>query len=204
MPKIRTLRTKPPPAGFEDVEGVLMELQQKMTEAVNESHEGKRRNEAQWPIFRIEHQQSRYIYELYYRQKKITKELYDWLVEEKYVNASLIAKWRKPGYERLCCLKCIQPKDSNHGTTCICRVPNHKLHNKGIIECQHCGCRGCASGDQKMTRKANLVNETAGSSVQGTGPDDPVCDPVGINKNNKRPAPVRPEDDFDSDDEFKL
>ncbi|CAD7930978.1 unnamed protein product [Amoebophrya sp. A25] len=156
MPKIRTLRTKKAPAGFEDVEPVLTELNEKLKEAVNESHEGKRKNEAQWPIFRIEHQMSRYIYELFWRKKQISRELYDWLCEEKYVNQALISKWRKPGYERLCCMKCIQPKDSNFGTTCICRVPQHKLHNREkVIECQHCGCRGCASGDQKVVRPNN-------------------------------------------------
>ena len=33
----------------------------------------------------------------------------------------------QPGYESLCCLACIQTRDSNHGTTCICRVPRSKL-----------------------------------------------------------------------------
>lgn len=31
------------------------------------------------------------------------------------------------GYENLCCLRCIQPRDTNFGTTCICRVPKSKL-----------------------------------------------------------------------------
>ena len=33
----------------------------------------------------------------------------------------------QPGYARLCCLGCIQTRDTNHGTTCICRVPTDKL-----------------------------------------------------------------------------
>lgn len=147
MPKVRTLRTKRPPEGFDDIEPVLLELQEKMREAVNASHEGKRKNEAQWPIFRISHQQSRYVFELFYRKKKISRELYEWLCDEGYCDNALISKWRKPGFERLCCIKCIQTTDTNHGGVCICRVPRNELHQKGLVECQACGCRGCASGD---------------------------------------------------------
>jgi hypothetical protein len=50
------------------------------------------------------------------------------------------------GYERLCCLRCIQPRDHNFGTTCVCRVPKH-LREEKDVECVHCGCQGCASGD---------------------------------------------------------
>jgi bud site selection protein 31 len=169
MPRVRTLRTKRAPEGFEDIEPVLEELDQKMREATNEDHEGKRKAETLWPIMRIHHQQSRYIYELFYKKNKISRELYDWLVKEKYCDVNLIAKWRKPGFERLCCLSCIQPKDTKHGTTCICRVPRRKLADgpDTIIECQHCGCRGCASGDGgavKDGKKKNLKNEEAASS----------------------------------------
>ncbi|KNA02637.1 hypothetical protein SOVF_216830 [Spinacia oleracea] len=52
----------------------------------------------------------------------------------------------QPGYERLCCLRCIQPRDHNFGTTCVCRVPKH-LREEKVVECVHCGCKGCASGD---------------------------------------------------------
>ncbi|GMI94916.1 hypothetical protein HRI_003160900 [Hibiscus trionum] len=59
---------------------------------------------------------------------------------------NLIAKWKKPGYERLCCLGCIQPRDHNFAATCVCRVPKH-LREANVVECVHCGCKGCASGD---------------------------------------------------------
>ncbi|RZC12567.1 Protein BUD31-like 1 [Glycine soja] len=51
-----------------------------------------------------------------------------------------------PGYERLCCLRCMQPRDHNFATTCVCRVPK-QLREEKVIECVHCGCKGCASGD---------------------------------------------------------
>ncbi|KAJ3277303.1 Component of the SF3b subcomplex of the U2 snRNP [Borealophlyctis nickersoniae] len=146
MPKVKRSRTKPPPDGWDLIEPTLTELSQKMREAENESHEGKRKAESLWPIFRLHHQRSRYIYDIYYRRKAISRELYDYCIKEGYADGSLIAKWKKPGYEKLCCLRCMQPRDTNFGTTCICRVPKDKLEEDKVIECLHCGCRGCASG----------------------------------------------------------
>mgnify|MGYP003643379857 CR=1 FL=1 len=54
-----------------------------------------------WPIMRIHHQQSRYIYEIFYRRKEISRELYEWLLEEKYADANLIAKWKKVRLPRI-------------------------------------------------------------------------------------------------------
>lgn len=45
---------------------------------------------------------SRYIYELYYEKEAISKQLYDWLLKNKYADANLIAKWKKQGYEKVC------------------------------------------------------------------------------------------------------
>lgn len=85
-----------------------------------------------------------------------------------YLYASLIAKWRKQGYEKLCCLRCIQTnvsilsqirtvvvadlrecdQASNfQGSTCICRIPKAQLKKGQVVECNNCGCRGCASSD---------------------------------------------------------
>jgi bud site selection protein 31 len=114
--------------------------------AENADQAGKRKDELLWPIFRLHHQRSRYIYEMFYQHKKITKEVYQFALQEKYADANLIAKWKKSGYEKLCCLRCIQPKDTNYGTTCICRVPSGHMEEGKVVECVHCGCRGCASG----------------------------------------------------------
>lgn len=54
-------------------------------------------------------------------------ELYDYCIKEGYADQNLIAKWKKQGYENLCCLRCIQTRDTNFGTNCICRVPKSKL-----------------------------------------------------------------------------
>jgi hypothetical protein len=71
--------------------------------------------ESIWPVFRISHQRSRYIYDLFYRRKAISRELYDFCLDQGYADKNLIAKWKKQGYERLCCLRCIQSKDTNYG-----------------------------------------------------------------------------------------
>ena len=169
MPKLRTVRSsassrhKRPPEGWELIEPTLEELEGKMREAETESHEGKRKVEALWPIFKIHHQRSRYIYDLYYRRKAISKgkyhqfityfqnlkeqlilELYDYCLKHKLADGNLIAKWKKQGYENLCCLRCIQTRDTNFATNCICRVPKSKLEEGKIVECVHCGCRGCS------------------------------------------------------------
>ena len=116
MPRIRTTRTRPPPDGFEEIEGILEEYETKMRDAENESHEGKRKSEALWPILRISHARSRYIFDLYYKREAISRELYDWLLDQQYADASyvhtnrLIAKWKRSGYEKLCCVRCIQSR----------------------------------------------------------------------------------------------
>ena len=53
---------------------------------------------------------------------------------------------KQQGYERLCCMQCIQRSGSS-GSTCICRVPKASLPEGKVVECVNCGCHGCASGD---------------------------------------------------------
>jgi len=45
---------------------------------------------------------SRYIYDLYYEKEAISRQLYDWLLKNGYADATLIAKWKKQGYEKVC------------------------------------------------------------------------------------------------------
>lgn len=184
MPPVRSARNrKPPPDGFDDIEDTLLEFANKMKDAENASHEGKKRHEVSWPIFQISHQRmsfpcigdtvltisrttgSRYIYDLYYDKEAISKQLYEWLLKNGYADGNLIAKWKKQGYEKvrisrsafwysadggklqLCCLRCIQTKETNFNATCICRVPQVQLKEDQSIECVSCGCHGCSSGD---------------------------------------------------------
>ena len=149
MPPIRTARAskKAPPDGFEDLEDTLLEFQNKMKDAENASHEGKKKYEMTWPIFQITHQRSRYIYDMYYEKEAISKQLYDYLLKNGYADPMLIAKWKKQGYEKLCCTRCIQTKETNFRSTCICRVPKGQMKENQDIQCVNCGCRGCGSSD---------------------------------------------------------
>lgn len=147
MSKIRPRRRKRPPAGFEEIEPTLEQFNKQMREVEVAPVESRRKVEALWPVHQINHQRSRYVYSLFYKKKEISREVYDYCLREKLVDPVLIAKWKKPGYEKLCCLLCIQGSNQNFGTACICRVPKEKLDEERKFECRHCGCRGCASGD---------------------------------------------------------
>ncbi len=88
MPKVRRMNRKPPrtlpsphtfsplASDFALIEPTLQDLAQKMREAEIKSHEGLKRSESTWPIFRLHHQRTRYIYELFHKRKSISKELY--------------------------------------------------------------------------------------------------------------------------------
>jgi bud site selection protein 31 len=109
-------KQRPPPEGFEYIEGTLDALENELRDKVNESHEGMRKNETQWPIHQINYQRSRYVYDLYYKHHRISKEVYDHCVTNKLVDAQLIAKWKKPGYEKLCSTYSIDPKNFKFGS----------------------------------------------------------------------------------------
>jgi len=113
---------------------------------INEPHEGLRKSESQWPVHQINWQKSRYVYDMYYTYQRISKEVYDYCVNNKIVDGALIAKWKKPGYERLCSNYVINPRNYKFGTVSICRVPKQFLSSGTEIEDPVTGCRGCASG----------------------------------------------------------
>jgi bud site selection protein 31 len=138
---------KPPPPGFEVIEPTLDALEAELRERVNEPHEGKRRTESVWPVHQINWQRSRYVYDMYYQYHAISKPVYDYCIANKLVDAPLIAKWKKPGYEKLCSTYAINPKNFKFGTVSICRVPRTALPpGQQDVEEPTTGCRGCASG----------------------------------------------------------
>jgi bud site selection protein 31 len=198
MPRIRTLTTKKAPEGWDEVAPQLEEFQGQMRDAVNEPHEGKRKNEATWPITRIHYERSRYIYELYYKKKAISRELYDFLLQEKWGDANLIAKWKKPGYEFVCSLQALDKKGTNFGTTSLCRVPLHLRKAGPQGPSVNTGCISCASTEAgrlggpiwwDSPRPADLV----GWAKAGCPTEDKPA--------KKRKAP---EDDIDEDMEARI
>eukprot|EP01123_Difflugia_compressa_P015285 TRINITY_DN8497_c0_g1_i1.p1 TRINITY_DN8497_c0_g1~~TRINITY_DN8497_c0_g1_i1.p1 ORF type:complete len:165 (-),score=30.44 TRINITY_DN8497_c0_g1_i1:191-685(-) len=146
MPKVRRTKTKPP-KGYELIEPTLTEFDEKMKEAVEEPHEGKRKTESLWKVHKVHYERNRYIYDLYYKNKQISKKLFDWLVDEKIADGNLIAKWRKPGYEKLCSLLAISKRGHNYGTTSICRIPLKDRPPDRRAPCVETGCISCCSSD---------------------------------------------------------
>uniref|UniRef100_A0A7S3R2P4 G10 protein n=1 Tax=Dunaliella tertiolecta TaxID=3047 RepID=A0A7S3R2P4_DUNTE len=147
----RKLKNKKPPPGWELIEEVIEDFETQMKEAVNEEHEGKRKNELTWKIHRLHWEKNRFIFDLMYQRKVMSRELYDYLVREKIADGALISKWRKPGYEILCSMLAIQKGNHNFGTTSHCRVPLRVRSNQQKITPDvQTGCISCASGDGRF------------------------------------------------------
>ena len=140
------LASKRKPAGWELIEETLMQFEERLREAVDDPHEGKRKCESAWPIHRIHYERNRFIYDMYYRQEKISADLYNFLVAERVVDAALISKWRKPGYEILCSMSAISRSGTNFGTASICRVPLPQRAGQ-LGPSVTTGCVSCVSGD---------------------------------------------------------
>jgi bud site selection protein 31 len=114
--------------------------------AVDDPHDGKRKCEGMWDIHRIHWKKNRFIYDMHYKEKKISKECYDWMCQMKIADQPLISKWRKPGFEILCSMLAISQQSTNFGTTSVCRVPMRQ-RGGGIMPAVQTGCVSCCSGD---------------------------------------------------------
>ena len=86
--KVR-LASKRKPAGWELVEPTLLQFEERLREAVDDPHEGKRKCESSWPIHRIHYERNRFVYDLHYKQQKISKELYEFMVREKMADFAI-------------------------------------------------------------------------------------------------------------------
>ena len=42
---------------------------------------------------------------MHYVKHEISKQLLDWCIKHGYADAGLMSKWRKAGYEQLCCVQ---------------------------------------------------------------------------------------------------
>lgn len=145
MPPRRSNR--PPPPGYEKIEPVIEALENELRDKVKESNVNKRNTESIWPVHQINWQRSRYVYDMYYTYNEISKKVYDYCLKNKIADAGLIAKWKKPGYERLCSTYVINPANYKFGTTSICRVPiKDRGENAKDAQDPTTGCLGCASG----------------------------------------------------------
>lgn len=140
-------KAKKPPKGFNYLAPILSALENELRDKVRESNAGKRNTESMWPVHQINWQRSRYVYDMYYTHHKISKKVYDYCIKNKLVDAALIAKWKKTGYERLCSTYVINSNNYKFGTTSICRVPlKDRSPEQLTAQDPTTGCRGCASG----------------------------------------------------------
>ncbi|KAK9805129.1 hypothetical protein WJX72_000750 [[Myrmecia] bisecta] len=206
----RRLKNKKPPEGWELIEEVIDDFETQMKDAVNEEHEGKRKNELTWKIHRIHWEKNRFIYDLMYQRKVMSRELYDYLVREKIADGALIAKWRKPGYEILCSMLAIQKGNHNFGTTSHCRVPlKVRGAQQKITPDVQIGCISCASGDGKfggpvwwntpLEEDGGTAEENRAVWGQGGAPPEEAPGP-----SRKRPAPEDEEEELDEEVKRRL
>ena len=61
--------------GWDKIEDAIEDFEQQMSEAVDEEHEGKRKAELTWKIHRIHWEKNRFIYDLMYVRKAISRQL---------------------------------------------------------------------------------------------------------------------------------
>lgn len=62
-----------------------------------------------WQVARINRDRTRYVYNAYYVDKTISKEVWEYCVEQGLIDGGLARRWRLSGYERLCCATCAIP-----------------------------------------------------------------------------------------------
>ncbi|KAI9646707.1 Component of the SF3b subcomplex of the U2 snRNP [Ciborinia camelliae] len=100
MPAIRhSSKRKAPPQGYSDIEDSLLVYSNKMKDAIAAPPPNGPRHQATWEITQINHQRSKYVWDMYC-EEKISKALYDWCVKNGQCDATLVAKWKKEGYEK--------------------------------------------------------------------------------------------------------
>eukprot|EP00555_Chaetoceros_dichaeta_P008139 CAMPEP_0198274600 /NCGR_PEP_ID=MMETSP1447-20131203/61062_1 /TAXON_ID=420782 /ORGANISM="Chaetoceros dichaeta, Strain CCMP1751" /LENGTH=278 /DNA_ID=CAMNT_0043968875 /DNA_START=84 /DNA_END=920 /DNA_ORIENTATION=+ len=140
---------KRPPPGYDQIEPVIEALENELRDKVKESNDGKRNHESIWPVHQINWQRSRYVYDMFYTYGRISRKVYEYCLKSKIADAALIAKWKKPGYERLCSTYVINPANFKFGTTSICRVPmRDRGETQKTAQDPTTGCLGCASGKE--------------------------------------------------------
>lgn len=140
------MKARKAPPGMELVRERLEEFESETREALNTPADDKRRNEITWPMHKLHYRKNRYLYEMHYKKREISKQLLDYLIHEKIADGKLISKWRRPGYETVCSLVAITKLNTNYKSVNICRVP--LAQRKGqILPNVLTGCVTCASGD---------------------------------------------------------
>ena len=152
------------PADYGIIAPIIEALEHELRDKVKETNANKRKTESGWPVLQIHNQRTRYIYDMFYTHKRISRKLYDYCIKNKIADASLIAKWKKPGYERLCSTYVINPQNYKFGTVSICRVPlKDRSDEQMTAQDPTTGCLGCASG--KGAAAKNIFGNKYGQNL---------------------------------------
>jgi bud site selection protein 31 len=96
----RKLKNKKAPEGWSQIEDVIDDFEQQMKDAVNEEHEGKRKNESTWKIHRLHWEKNRFIYDLMYQRKVMSKELVRGGVYEQGCTGAKAVGWAETNWVR--------------------------------------------------------------------------------------------------------
>ena len=129
LPQKWNRKNKKVPVGFDYIEPVLEALENELRDKVKECNVNQRKIESMWPVHQINWQKTRYVYDMYYTYHKINQNVYQYCLDEKYIDSGLISKWKKLGYEKLCSTYVINPMNYKFGTVSICRVPYKNRSN---------------------------------------------------------------------------
>lgn len=71
----RRLKHKRPPAGWDKIEDTIEDFEAQMRDVVAEGHEGERRAALSWKVHRVHWEKNRFIFDLVYVRKVMSREL---------------------------------------------------------------------------------------------------------------------------------
>lgn len=143
LPQRWNQKHKKVPIGFDYISTILEVLENELRDKMKDQNLNQRKIESLWPIHQINYQKTRYVYDMYYTYQKISYDVYQYCITQKYIDPALIAKWKKPGYEKLCSTYVINPSNYKFNTVSICRVPYKDRSN-----------------DQKYAKDPTVCNKT--------------------------------------------
>ncbi|KNH04018.1 hypothetical protein XU18_0960 [Perkinsela sp. CCAP 1560/4] len=117
----------------------LNEFEEEMRMAENTPSENSSHYEMFGRILEISRRRTEYVYNLW-RSHEISDITLEYLTHRGIVDEGLIELWQRDGYEKLCCVLCVD-KSMHAGGVCVCRVPQKDRRHEGA--CRVCHCSGC-------------------------------------------------------------
>lgn len=142
MRRIKRTLAANPPEGWEAIKKTMLYLNRKKREADAMCEDENMTREQVAAIEKANWNRCRFVFIKRFVDKVISNELYEWLLHNGFADKPLIEQWRKPGYERLCCLACMSKKNAREG--CDCRKPKSE-RGTAPCKCRECWCTGCCT-----------------------------------------------------------